>query len=144
MQPEGRSAVVTGGAGGLGGATIRHLVGRNAAWPSSTATVGRAKALADELGDAVAVAGDMTDDGDVQAAIAAAQELGPLSLVVNVAGGGVHAGRTVNRDLSPHPHGRLHHHHGHERHRHLQRQPPGVRGDGHQRAQRRRRARAWS
>src|SRR5690606_35164016 len=35
-------------------------------------------------------------------AIAAAQELGTLSLVVNVAGGGVGGGRTVGRDGTPH------------------------------------------
>ncbi len=51
----------------------------------------------------MAVAGDTTVDADVEAAVAAAQELGPLVLVVNVAGGATHAGRTVNRDGSPHP-----------------------------------------
>ena len=63
----------------------------------------RAAALADELGDlAVAAAGDVNDDADVGAAIAAAQSLGPLSVVVNVAGGGVGGGRTVGRDGTPH------------------------------------------
>ena len=60
--------------------------------------------VAAEIGaDAVAVAGDTTSDDDVAVAIGAARELGVLSLVVNVAGGGVHAGRTVNRDGTPHP-----------------------------------------
>jgi NAD(P)-dependent dehydrogenase (short-subunit alcohol dehydrogenase family) len=61
-----------------------------------------ADALAAELGKgAVGVGGDVLDDGDVGAAIAAAQELGPLSVVVNVAGGATGGGRTVGRDGSP-------------------------------------------
>src|SRR5439155_606967 len=41
-------------------------------------------------------------DGDVQGAIEAAQRVGTLSVLVNIAGGGVPAGRTLNRDGSPH------------------------------------------
>jgi NAD(P)-dependent dehydrogenase (short-subunit alcohol dehydrogenase family) len=62
----------------------------------------RAKELDDELGEAAAVGGDVNDDDDVQAAIERAVALGPLSVVVNVAGGGVPSGRTVGRDGSPH------------------------------------------
>lgn len=47
----------------------------------------------------------MTDDDDVTAAIAAASTVGTLSLVVNVAGGGVGGGRTVGRDGTPHDKG---------------------------------------
>ena len=50
----------------------------------------------------VAVGGDVNDDGDVAAAIEAAGSVGTLSLVVNVAGGGVGGGRTVGRDGTPH------------------------------------------
>jgi len=58
----------------------------------------RCEDLAKELGDgAVAAVGDTCDDEDVRAAIAAAQSVGPLSLVVNVAGGGVTAERTYGR-----------------------------------------------
>ena len=104
MELNGRVALVTGGGGGLGAATVRHLVDVG----MKVVVFDRAQEAADrvaaEVGaDAVAVAGDTTSDDDVAAAVAAAQELGVLSLVVNVAGGGVHAGRTVNRDLSPHP-----------------------------------------
>ena len=42
------------------------------------------------------------DDDDVAAAIDAARALGPLSVLVNVAGGGVGGGRTVGRDGTPH------------------------------------------
>jgi NAD(P)-dependent dehydrogenase (short-subunit alcohol dehydrogenase family) len=44
----------------------------------------------------------VTDDEAVQAAIDAARSLGPLSVLVNVAGGGVGGGRTVGRDGRPH------------------------------------------
>jgi NAD(P)-dependent dehydrogenase (short-subunit alcohol dehydrogenase family) len=44
----------------------------------------------------------VNDDGDVGAAIDAARSIGVLSLVVNVAGGGVGGGRTVGRDGTPH------------------------------------------
>ena len=58
----------------------------------------RAAELAKELGDgAIAADGDVNDDDDVGAAIEVARSLGPLSLVVNVAGGGLGGGRTVGR-----------------------------------------------
>jgi NAD(P)-dependent dehydrogenase (short-subunit alcohol dehydrogenase family) len=103
MQLEGRSALVTGGAGGLGAATVRHLVQVGAGVAVFDRDEARAKELAAELGDrAVAVGGDVTDDGDVARAIEAAGALGALGLVVNVAGGGVGGGRTVGRDGTPH------------------------------------------
>ncbi len=62
-----------------------------------------ADALVTELGDAaVAVVGDVNDDADVGRAIDAAASAGPLSLIVNVAGGGVGGGRTVGRTGKPH------------------------------------------
>jgi NAD(P)-dependent dehydrogenase (short-subunit alcohol dehydrogenase family) len=102
MEPEGRSALVTGGAGGLGGATVRHLVKVGCRVAIFDRDGERADALADELGDGTAaVAGDVNDDDDVSAAIDAARALGPLSIVANVAGGGVGTGRTVGRDGTP-------------------------------------------
>ena len=103
MEPQGRSALVTGGAGGLGGATVRRLVEVGCGVAIFDRDGDRASALAEELGDlASAVAGDVNDDGDVRSAIDAAQALGPLSIVVNVAGGGIGGGRTVGRDGTPH------------------------------------------
>ena len=103
MEPQGRSALVTGGAGGLGGATVRRLVEVGCGVAIFDRDGERASALADELGDlAVGVAGDVNDDGDVSNAIEAAASLGRLSIVVNVAGGGVGGGRTVGRDGTPH------------------------------------------
>ena len=93
MDPQGRSALVTGGAGGLGEATVRRLVETGCGVAIFDRDGDRARALADDIGDqAIAVAGDVNDDGDVGVAIKAAVSLGPLSVVVNVAGGGVGAG----------------------------------------------------
>ena len=97
---------MTGGAGGLGAATVRRLVESGCGVAVFDRDGERASALAEELGDkVVAAAGDVNDDADVEAAIAAAQGLGPLSIVVNVAGGGVGGGRTVGRDGTPHDKG---------------------------------------
>ena len=103
MDLEQRSAIVTGGAGGLGAATVRHLAGLGAGVVVFDRDADRAAELAKELGDAVlAVDGDVNDDGDVGAAIDAARSLAPLGLVVNIAGGGLGGGRTVGRDGAVH------------------------------------------
>jgi NAD(P)-dependent dehydrogenase (short-subunit alcohol dehydrogenase family) len=100
---EGSVAIVTGGAGGLGAATVRQLVASGLRVVVFDRDAAHAGELAAELGDAtVAVAGDVTDDDDVGAAIDAGQSLGALSVLVNVAGGGVGGGRTVSRDGTPH------------------------------------------
>lgn len=104
MDLTGRSAIVTGGAGGLGAATVRQLVAGGISTVVFDMNGDRAAALADELGDlAAAASGDVNDDAAVQTAIDAAQAMGPLSVVVNVAGGATGAGRTLNRDGSPTP-----------------------------------------
>jgi NAD(P)-dependent dehydrogenase (short-subunit alcohol dehydrogenase family) len=104
MDLNGKSAIVTGGAGGLGAATVRRLVDQGVGVAIFDRAVDAGQALAKELGDrVVAVAGDVNDDDDVEAAIAAARSLGTLAIVVNVAGGGLReAGRTLNRDNTPH------------------------------------------
>jgi NAD(P)-dependent dehydrogenase (short-subunit alcohol dehydrogenase family) len=100
---EGSAAIVTGGAGGLGAATVRQLVASGLRVVVFDRDVARAGELVAELGDATeAIGGDVTEDDDVGAAIEAARSLGPLSVLVNVAGGGVGGGRTVSRDGTPH------------------------------------------
>ena len=102
MDLHGRSAIVTGGAGGLGAATVRRLAAAGAGVAVFDRDDARGSALAEELGDAaVAVGGDVTDDAAVEAAVKAAQSLGPLSVVVNVAGGATGGGRTVGRGGIP-------------------------------------------
>ena len=102
MQIEGISAVVTGGASGLGRATVERLLASGAAnvviadLPSSNG-----ETVAKELGDAVQfVAVDVRSPDDVAAAISAAAEAGPLRAVVHCAGRGGPV-RVVNKDGTP-------------------------------------------
>lgn len=101
MDLEGRSAIVTGGAGGLGSATVRRLAEIGMGVVIFDRDEERGGELAKELG-AAAVGGDVNDDDAVAAAIDMARSLGPVSVLVNVAGGGVGGGRTVGRDGTPH------------------------------------------
>jgi NAD(P)-dependent dehydrogenase (short-subunit alcohol dehydrogenase family) len=99
---KGRTAIVSGGAGGLGAAVARHLARLGMKVVIFDLAEDRAAALADEIGDnAISVGGDALDDAAAGRAIAAAQEFGPLFLLANVGGGGV-VGRTVGRDGQPH------------------------------------------
>ena len=100
MDIAGSSAIVTGGASGLGAATARKL----AAAGARVVVVD----LQDELGDATAAAidgvyvhADVTKSDEVQAAVDAAMEMAPLRVLVNCAGIGPPA-RTLNRDGEPH------------------------------------------
>jgi NAD(P)-dependent dehydrogenase (short-subunit alcohol dehydrogenase family) len=103
MNLQGRSAIVTGGAGGLGAATVRRLLEIGIGVTIFDRDADRASDLARELGEtAVAVSGDVNDDDAVLAAVTAARALGQLSILVNVAGGGVGGGRTVGRGSVPH------------------------------------------
>jgi NAD(P)-dependent dehydrogenase (short-subunit alcohol dehydrogenase family) len=103
MKIEGSAAIVTGGAGGLGSAVVRRLSGMGLRVAVFDLDAGRAKELADEVGNGtVGVGGDVTSDDDVAAAIDAATTLGALSVLVNVARGGVGGGRTVARGGIPH------------------------------------------
>lgn len=102
MHLEGRSAIVTGGAGGLGSATARRLVDTGMNVVVFDLAAGPAHELAAHLGNrAVAVVGDACNDDDVGAAIGAATGLGVLALVANVGGGGAGGGRTIARDGTP-------------------------------------------
>jgi NAD(P)-dependent dehydrogenase (short-subunit alcohol dehydrogenase family) len=99
---EGTSALIVGGAGGLGEATTRRLVGAGAAVVIADLADDRAKVLADELGEKVRyVRTDVTQTDDVLAAIAAAQELAPLRVSVAAHGGDAIGGRIVNKAGEP-------------------------------------------
>jgi NAD(P)-dependent dehydrogenase (short-subunit alcohol dehydrogenase family) len=100
---EGRAAIVTGGAGGLGSAVVHQLAQSGAGVAVFDRDADRAAALVAEIGGkAVACDGDVNDDAAVQRAIDAANSAGVLSIVVNVAGGATGGGRTVARDGTPH------------------------------------------
>ncbi|HEY5098083.1 MAG TPA: SDR family NAD(P)-dependent oxidoreductase [Acidimicrobiales bacterium] len=95
-----RSAIVTGGAGGLGAATVRRLTDLGMQVVVFDRALDAGRALVEELGRGSAVGGDINRDEDVSAAIDAATALAPLAVVVNVAGGGA-GGRTLSRDNQP-------------------------------------------
>jgi NAD(P)-dependent dehydrogenase (short-subunit alcohol dehydrogenase family) len=85
---EGAVALITGGAGSLGGATARRLVAEGAKVAITDTRLDLAEALADELG-CLAVEHDVTSDASWAAAVAAANErFGELTVLVNNAGVG--------------------------------------------------------
>jgi NAD(P)-dependent dehydrogenase (short-subunit alcohol dehydrogenase family) len=98
MDIQGTSAIVTGGASGLGEATVRLLAGRGARVVVLDMQDAAGEALANEI-EGVFVHADVTDTAEVTAAIEAAAELGPLRSLVNCAGI-AWAARTIGRDGS--------------------------------------------
>ena len=102
MQIQGAAALVTGGASGLGQATVRMLTEAGATVTIVDRDEARAKALAAELGGGTRYAvADVADVEQVQAAVKVATEGAPLRVTVSCAGVGW-AGRVINRDNSPH------------------------------------------
>jgi NAD(P)-dependent dehydrogenase (short-subunit alcohol dehydrogenase family) len=100
MELNGTSAIITGGASGLGAGTARKLTEQGVRCTLFDRNEEGAKALAGELG-ANYVGGDVTNPDDCQRAVDQAAEGGNLRIAVNCAGtGGV--GRVINRDNSPH------------------------------------------
>ena len=100
MQISGSSAVVVGGAGGLGEATVRRLHAAGAKVVIADLADDKGKELASEL-DARYVRTDATNTEDVQAALAEAESLGPLRISVDAHGGPASGGRLVGRDGTP-------------------------------------------
>ena len=100
MQISGNSAVVVGGAGGLGEATVRRLHAAGAKVVVADLADDRGMALEKELGVHY-VRTDATDEGDVRAAMAEAETMGPLRISVDAHGGPATGGRLVGRDGEP-------------------------------------------
>ncbi|MBV9089846.1 MAG: SDR family NAD(P)-dependent oxidoreductase [Mycobacteriaceae bacterium] len=100
MQITGSSALVVGGAGGLGEATVRRLHGAGAKVVVADLADEKGDALEKELGVRY-VRTDATSTEDVNAAIAEAQGLGPLRISVDTHGGPASGGRLVGKDGSP-------------------------------------------
>jgi NAD(P)-dependent dehydrogenase (short-subunit alcohol dehydrogenase family) len=87
MLIEGASALVAGGASGLGAATARRLHAAGATVTIADLNAERGAALAAELGQGAAFVGcDVTDESQVQAAVQAAADAGPLRISVCCAG----------------------------------------------------------
>jgi len=97
----GKVGLVTGGASGIGRATVRRFVAEGARVVAGDRDEGGLAALADELGDAVAtVAGDVTVEADVEAlAETAVERFGRLDVAFANAGTGSVA-RLVDCDLA--------------------------------------------
>ncbi|MFI5879250.1 SDR family NAD(P)-dependent oxidoreductase [Streptomyces sp. NPDC051554] len=100
MQISGSSAVVVGGAGGLGEATVRRLHAAGAKVVVADLADEKGKALEQELGVRY-VRTDATSEADVQAALAEAESAGPLRISVDAHGGPASGGRLVGKDGSP-------------------------------------------
>jgi NAD(P)-dependent dehydrogenase (short-subunit alcohol dehydrogenase family) len=102
MEFAGNVALVTGGAGGLGEATVRALTAAGCGVVIADLDDERGEKLAADLGDTVRyVRTDVLDDDAVGRAIDAAGELGVLRFGVVAHGGFGVAERVVQRDGSP-------------------------------------------
>jgi NAD(P)-dependent dehydrogenase (short-subunit alcohol dehydrogenase family) len=99
MNIKGKSALVTGGASGLGGATVRMLVAQGAKVLIADINETTGQKMAQELGSAVTfVKTDVTNTEQVKAAVsAAAQKHGGLHILVSAAGIGV-AEKVLGKD----------------------------------------------
>jgi 2-hydroxycyclohexanecarboxyl-CoA dehydrogenase len=83
---EGRNALVTGGASGIGAATVRRLAAEGARVAVADINEDGAREVAAEV-DGIAVTLDVTDDASVRAGVAAAvEQLGGLQVLINNAG----------------------------------------------------------
>ncbi len=102
MQIDGLTAVVTGGASGLGGATATTLAAAGARVAVLDLNEGAGTALARDIGG-LFVLTDVVDAKSVSAALEhVADQMGAPRILVNCAGIGF-AGKTVGRDAAPHP-----------------------------------------
>ena len=98
MQIEGKVALVTGGASGLGRATVEALAAAGAAVVVADLPSSDGAAVASALGERVRfVPTDVTSEDDVLGATAAARELGGLHVAVSCAGVGT-PGRVLGRN----------------------------------------------
>ena len=97
----GASAVVTGGASGIGEACARQLAALGVRVVIADLNEEKGTAAAKELGGLFAKC-NVASEEDGQAAVAAASEMGPLRACVNSAGLG-NANRTVDRNNNPFP-----------------------------------------
>ena len=88
---DGKTVIVTGGGGGIGGATCRRFASEGAKVAVFDMNLEAAEKVAADIrangGQAAAFACNITDRAQVDAAVAAAQtQLGPIAVLVNNAG----------------------------------------------------------
>ena len=96
MDITGASAIVTGGASGIGAAAARGLAAKGAKVVVADLQEDKGSALADEIGGAFCKV-DVTNTDDIINAVEMAKSMGPLRVLVNSAGIGW-AQRTVGKD----------------------------------------------
>jgi NAD(P)-dependent dehydrogenase (short-subunit alcohol dehydrogenase family) len=101
VQLRGSSAIVVGGTGGLGEATVRRLHAAGAHVVAADVADERGKALEQDLDGVRYVRTDATDEASVRAAMAQAQAAGPLRVCVDTHGGPPFGGRLLGRDGQP-------------------------------------------
>ncbi len=101
MDIVGSSALVTGGASGLGRATARRLAASGAIVTIVDLPSSPGEEVAADLGGRF-VPADVTDPDQIAAAVAVAAEAGPLRVVVNCAGIAP-PGKVLDRDGTPTP-----------------------------------------
>ncbi|MCZ4500332.1 MAG: short-chain dehydrogenase/reductase [Marmoricola sp.] len=99
MDINGASAIVTGGASGIGAAAARQLAAKGAIVVVADLNAEAGEALAKEIGG-VFVRVDVTNTEEIQTAVNTAVELAPLRALVYSAGIGW-AQRTIGRDGNP-------------------------------------------
>lgn len=84
IRMEGKVAIVTGGAGGIGAATARLLTARGARVATADIATDRAQALAAELPGALAISLDLEQEASVEAIVAqVVQHFGRLDVLHN-------------------------------------------------------------
>ncbi|MAN34169.1 MAG: SDR family NAD(P)-dependent oxidoreductase [Ilumatobacteraceae bacterium] len=98
MELSGSSAVVTGGASGIGAAAARQLAARGAKVVVADLQEDAGNTVADQIGGAFCKV-DVTNTDDIINAVEMATSMGPLKALVNSAGIGW-AQRTVGKDGS--------------------------------------------
>lgn len=98
MELSGSSAVVTGGASGIGAAAARQLAAKGAKVVVADLQEDAGNAVADQIGGAFCKV-DVTNTDDIINAVEMATSMGPLKALVNSAGIGW-AQRTVGKDGS--------------------------------------------
>ncbi|MEO1150501.1 MAG: SDR family oxidoreductase [Pseudomonadota bacterium] len=103
MDLKGKTAIITGGASGLGEGTVRRFVGAGANVAIFDLNDARGTALAEELGDRARYMGvNVTDEAATQDAIATVMDaFGAVHINCNFAGI-ARAAKTVGKD-GPHP-----------------------------------------
>ncbi|MQY21486.1 SDR family NAD(P)-dependent oxidoreductase [Nocardia macrotermitis] len=102
MQIDGSSALITGGASGLGLATARRIIDRGGKVVLADISEEQGEKAVAELGSAARFArADVTDEQSVGAALDLAAQQGPLRFVVHCAGRGGDRTRIIDRERKP-------------------------------------------